>query len=96
MRRVWGASNGTGVEHVQRGPKWLGRLKSGKAVGNMKAVYGKRNGKTGEITEASQWGCKMCKTEIFRWWNKAGMVHYSGKCYENELIRQLQYYLCGI
>lgn len=33
----------------------------------------------GEITEATQWGGKICKTEIFRWWNKARVVHYSGK-----------------
>lgn len=50
----------------------------------------------GEIIEAARWGSKICKTEIFRWWNKAGMVHYGGKSHENELIRQQQYYLHGI
>lgn len=47
----------------------------------------------GEIIEAIQWGNKLCKTEIFRWWNKAKVVQYCGKLQENELIRQQQYYL---
>lgn len=35
--------------------------------------------KDGEIIEATQWGSKICKIELFRWWNKARVVHYSRK-----------------